>query len=408
VNQRAGAKGITPLMAACEKSHERVIYSLIKRGADVNLGLPNGTTPLMVVAKSCPLQAVAHLLAHGAEVNRKTKAGETALTFACRKGRQDTAALIIAQGCHMDYSALEVIACKSGSVDLLSLILESKEKHLQQLHAEGSDSVSKKTEGTFPESDEPTTEDGRDEEEDKEGWDTSEKSQEKHHQGKKKKKKDEDAKSSSSQDSSLLHIAAEAGSVELISFLLQRGGVDVNGMDKAGRTPLFVAIEKGPHHDVIGLLLDNKAKTNVSGGEKGLSPLGLAVTMGDLQTVSLLREKGRANVTMVDKEGYTPLTLAIKGGHQEIVSYLSERKWKQQRKGKGDTSAQPTTTATTATTNASPRVLLRVEDLQRSQTQFLVAETHRSSSRPPKEEKKNKRRRKRKKKAKRNEKNKEV
>jgi ankyrin repeat protein len=75
------------------------------------------------------------------------------------------------------------------------------------------------------------------------------------------------------QGSTLLHEAADKGSIESAKLLLSYG-LDVNARDKGyGRTPLHVAVVAN-HTDVAELLLKHGADVNAK-DDKGLTPLGL-------------------------------------------------------------------------------------------------------------------------------------
>ncbi|KAI0130231.1 ankyrin repeats-domain-containing protein [Xylariales sp. AK1849] len=57
---------------------------------------------------------------------------------------------------------------------------------------------------------------------------------------------------------SLLHVAAENGHREVMQLLLARGGIDVNGRDMTGNTPLQLAVSAGKV-EIVQLLLDHGA-----------------------------------------------------------------------------------------------------------------------------------------------------
>ena len=51
-----------------------------------------------------------------------------------------------------------------------------------------------------------------------------------------------------------LHLAASNGECSMVEFLIQLPYIDVNYIDRIGRTPLRVAASAG-HHNVVGVLL---------------------------------------------------------------------------------------------------------------------------------------------------------
>ncbi|CAM0955251.1 unnamed protein product [Alopecurus aequalis] len=115
----------------------------------------------------------------------------------------------------------------------------------------------------------------------------------------------------------VLHVAASRGSVEVCRYLVEELQVDVNVVDKKGRTPLFIAVRKAV--GVAKYLLDHGADPNKACHD-GFSPLHLAAGTGDCETVELLLAKG-AHVDSEDSCG-TPLHCAAIAGHDGTLKIL--------------------------------------------------------------------------------------
>lgn len=148
-----------------------------------------------------------------------------------------------------------------------------------------------------------------------------------------------------------LHLAAGEGQIGMVELLLSRGA-DVDGRSNTD-TPLSRAAEKG-HTQVVNLLLEHKAKLNPNGtlsdaplvravreGHADVASLLLAAgadtgvkssvsrwtalhwaASGDrVDLVRLLLDKG-ADASLQSEEGETPLDVAKRFGHTDVVKLL--------------------------------------------------------------------------------------
>ena len=103
------------------------------------------------------------------------------------------------------------------------------------------------------------------------------------------------------------------------------GGGDPNISNLFGSNALFFAVDKG-HKDIVELLLEKGAKTNVSC--MGSTPLHQAVAIKDLDIVKMLVEHG-ADINALTKgnkrdKPQTPLDYAMIGNNSYVASYLKE------------------------------------------------------------------------------------
>lgn len=114
-----------------------------------------------------------------------------------------------------------------------------------------------------------------------------------------------------------VHVAASEGHDEIVSFLLKKGA-DEDAADDQEETPLCKAA-RGGHLPVAKTLL--AADANVSGGWPGSAALHLAAGEGHCGIVSLLLEKG-ADKDALDDEDETPMCKAAYGGHLAVVETL--------------------------------------------------------------------------------------
>jgi ankyrin repeat protein len=119
-----------------------------------------------------------------------------------------------------------------------------------------------------------------------------------------------------------LHFAVEHNSKDCVDFLLAHG-VDPNSMSDAkhgGNTSLHIATSKGLYRVAVALV---KARANVNAkrGLDGSTPLHLACMVGDSKMKDLLLA-ARADSSIVDKNGFTARSHALRGGHKDLAMSL--------------------------------------------------------------------------------------
>jgi ankyrin repeat protein len=124
----------------------------------------------------------------------------------------------------------------------------------------------------------------------------------------------------------LLHYAAGAGCLELVTSLL-RHGTDPNIQDGGGHTPLYraaneCASETGP--EVVRALVQAGADVNACGGVTRATALHMAARRGHAHIAQTLLDCGAA-IDSQDTKGATPLQRAINCRKDAVVELLRER-----------------------------------------------------------------------------------
>ena len=127
--------------------------------------------------------------------------------------------------------------------------------------------------------------------------------------------------------------AAAKGHIEIVELLLNRGA-NPNVVNNKGGVPLHFAAENG-HAEIVELLLNKNADPNIKSGYRENTPLILAVVQSKYyrsnpvrkekytKIVESLLEK-RADQSIENRRGNSPLEIATKDGNTEIVKLLTD------------------------------------------------------------------------------------
>lgn len=131
-----------------------------------------------------------------------------------------------------------------------------------------------------------------------------------------------------------LHWAVAGGSIpldgrelEILKTISMLPGIQVNKVDKAGDTPLLLAVKNG-RLEVVKILLQNKEIDVNAADRDGMTPLSLAVRHRHQGIVNILLGASHISLDRADSEGRTPLFYAVAAGELPVVQLLLKRKAK--------------------------------------------------------------------------------
>jgi serine/threonine-protein phosphatase 6 regulatory ankyrin repeat subunit A len=119
-----------------------------------------------------------------------------------------------------------------------------------------------------------------------------------------------------------LHICACKNHPKICTFLLNRGGIDIEARNSTGMTPLLEAASLVDSEAVALIFINHGANTDVKAGtgENALRLL-LRSDMKSLELLQILLEK-EADINTVDRDGLTPLMKAVIYGRAPLVSAI--------------------------------------------------------------------------------------
>lgn len=116
-----------------------------------------------------------------------------------------------------------------------------------------------------------------------------------------------------------LHVAAQAGLIEITKLLLTVPHIKPNLVSNNGWTPLHIAARSGYADIVQALIATPSVEVNVVNSD-GWTALHWAAWHGYSEVVTILVTTPHVDVNFGDKNGTTPLHLAARNGHADILA----------------------------------------------------------------------------------------
>jgi ankyrin repeat protein len=121
-------------------------------------------------------------------------------------------------------------------------------------------------------------------------------------------------------------------SLEIVKYLLEQKA-DIEIKNNEGNTPLHVAV-LNHRLEVIHYLVEQSTVNLNTPGNRGNTALHFAMTIRDakfsLEIVKYLLEK-KAILKVKNRDGHTPINLAIINRHYEIIQYLRKKNYKRNK-----------------------------------------------------------------------------
>ncbi len=111
------------------------------------------------------------------------------------------------------------------------------------------------------------------------------------------------------------------GNIQMLQWLLEYNGIQINKIDDCGYTPLTYAIKHGNIKMVESILAHHRIDVNKVDG-LGNTALTFAIQEGATEMVKLLLAHTKIDVNKLDGNGYTALALASRHGYSLCVTLL--------------------------------------------------------------------------------------
>ncbi|CAG8919162.1 unnamed protein product [Penicillium salamii] len=283
----------TPLHLACSIARPDVAKVLIQNDAHVDMYNETGNTPLQLAANSGEAEVVSILLGRGAKVDTYNKDGNTALQLASARGHHEVVRILLSHNAAIgsgtmgnDSTSLH-LAADNGHTKVIPLLLAHR-ADLTEVDGDGCTALHLACDKGHADAARLLLDNGADI--DARGY----------------------------QELAPLHFAASDGDIETVKLLLDRGAA-VNCVDAAGDTPLHAAFFQG-HTAVMDFLISQGAEIHQQNLIKQ-SPFELACVKPSIGPFTPIL-MDHAGLLRTNSEGWSALHYACSGGSQLVVQEL--------------------------------------------------------------------------------------
>lgn len=251
----------SPMSFAAYHNHIEIVEMLLKAKADVNHANSYGNTPLFYAALNGNIDLAKKMIKAGANINHKSLRDHYSAHYAAYGGNIELFGLLLKD---IDINAVDEYkagfihwAAYGGNLELFSKLINK-----------GLDPKAKDTDGK-----------------------------------------------------TVLHYAAQKGSIELLEFLVDDLKFDIKVQDTEGNHPIYKALQYS-NVEAINFFVERGFDINTK-LQKGQTVLQLACRSGDIELAEKLIKMG-ADINAVDDNGSVPINWAAMSNNTELIDLLLE------------------------------------------------------------------------------------
>ncbi|XP_048239677.1 uncharacterized protein LOC124137298 [Haliotis rufescens] len=283
-----GQHGLTPIMRAAVKGHQRVFDLLVSKQADLSLVVNNGESVLHLACEGGNNSIVSQLVSPS-NINTRRQNGLTPIMIAAVKGHQSVFDLLVSKQADLslvdnDGDSVLHLACEGGNKSIVSQLVSPS-----NINTRGQNGLTPIMIAAV-----------------------------KGHQSvfDLLVSKQADLSLVVNNGESVLHLACEGGNNSIVSQLVSPSNINTRGQH--GCPPIMIAAVKG-HQRVFDLLVSKQADLSLV-DNNGDSLLHLACEGGNKSIVSQLVSP--SNINTRGQNGRTPIMIAAVSGHQSVFDLL--------------------------------------------------------------------------------------
>ncbi|UCK58910.1 hypothetical protein AFCA_001744 [Aspergillus flavus] len=319
-------KGITPLYAAAYNGYTRIVELLLEHGADTSTANNGRMSPLYAASAGGHIEVVKLLLKWGADIDYANKYGDTPLSASSSKGHPAVSKLLVETGADIEaknnFGRTPLhLASLDGHIEIVILLLERD----AYVEAKDIDEWTPLMNASFEghaEVVKALSERGADIEAKRaNGYTALMYASTQGHIEVARLLLERGANIEAKTDIGVtpLMFASSYGLIEVVKLLLKHGA-DFTNRDITGTTSLHVAAYDG-HVKVVEIFLQASSTHVDALNRLNRTPLFQAAARGHLCVVNtLLSHKANANIK--DHYRSTPLLMAVRNGHKDVVERL--------------------------------------------------------------------------------------
>ncbi|XP_067661926.1 ankyrin repeat domain-containing protein 50-like [Haliotis asinina] len=296
---RRGLHELTPIMMARRCKHKEVVELLLSKRADGSLRYYNHINMLLSACKKRDMEVVKFILSQNiVDVDSRGPRKKTPVMLAALYGYKEVVELLVEKGANLSLvndrgRNILHVACLKGRLEVLMYILSLSTVDINSRDVRQKTPVMTAAESGQKEVVELLVERGA------------------------------NLSLVCDRGRNILHLACSRGHMEVVKYILSQNIVDINSRVGSKKTSAMIAGEYG-YKDVVELLVDNGADLSLV-CDNGINILHLACSKGCLEVVRYVISQDIVDINGGGIENMTPVMMAAKSGHKEVVQFLVSR-----------------------------------------------------------------------------------